>query len=42
MAIKENIQLRCQLQILKRTAHRLNQHFVRTAVSFFVGTDDIF
>jgi pimeloyl-ACP methyl ester carboxylesterase len=42
MAIKENFQLRCQLQILKHTAHRINQHFVHRAVSFFVGTDDIF
>jgi hypothetical protein len=40
-AAKENIQLRCRLQILKHTAHRINQQFIRTAVAFLAGSDPI-
>jgi pimeloyl-ACP methyl ester carboxylesterase len=40
-AAKENIQLRCRLRILKHTAHRINQRFIRTAVAFLNGSDSI-
>lgn len=33
-AATENIQLRCRLRILKHTAHRINQRFIRTAMAF--------
>jgi pimeloyl-ACP methyl ester carboxylesterase len=40
-AAKENIQMRCQLRILEHTAHRINQHFIRTAVAFLDGIDPV-
>jgi pimeloyl-ACP methyl ester carboxylesterase len=41
VAEKENIQFRSQFQVVKHMAHRINDHFTGTAVTFLAGSDDL-
>jgi hypothetical protein len=39
-ALNENLELNVSMRIVKNTAHRVNRHFTKAAISFLSGSDE--